>query len=149
MIHTHTDSVLSVHQMLAFIRAQPSVVERMLRNIETPAIGDLLVRIIQLDEQPGGAGVLEVRSRCSRDLRTTRSISTLVVIRRETCSAPCRPTLSLPLAGYAYSYRRAHQEHRFHGCPIPHCRHGELADWPRLQPLCARTCAKRYRSDLG
>ena len=48
--------------MLAFIRAQPNVVERMLRHIETPAIGDLLVRIIQLDEQPGGSGVLEVRS---------------------------------------------------------------------------------------
>lgn len=53
--------LLNIHQMLAFIRAQPDVVERLLRHIETPAIGDLLVRIIQLDEQPGGAGVLEVR----------------------------------------------------------------------------------------
>jgi hypothetical protein len=47
--------------MLAFIRAQPSIVERLLRHIETPSFVDLLVRIIQLDEQPGGAGVLEVR----------------------------------------------------------------------------------------
>ncbi|KAJ6622941.1 SIT4 phosphatase-associated protein-domain-containing protein [Mycena sp. CBHHK59/15] len=45
--------------MLAFIRAQPSVVERLLRHVETPSFVDLLVRIIQLDEQPGGAGVLE------------------------------------------------------------------------------------------
>ncbi|KAF7337855.1 Extragenic suppressor of kinetochore protein 1 [Mycena venus] len=46
-------------EMLAFIRAQPNIVERLLRHIETPSFVDLLVRIIQLDEQPGGAGVLE------------------------------------------------------------------------------------------
>ncbi|KAJ7878983.1 SIT4 phosphatase-associated protein-domain-containing protein, partial [Mycena olivaceomarginata] len=46
-------------EMLAFIRAQPDIVERLLRHIETPSFVDLLVRIIQLDEQPGGAGVLE------------------------------------------------------------------------------------------
>ena len=46
--------------MLAFIQSQPSVVERILRHVETPSFVDLLVRIIQLDEQPGGAGVLEV-----------------------------------------------------------------------------------------
>ncbi|KAJ7685736.1 SIT4 phosphatase-associated protein-domain-containing protein [Mycena polygramma] len=46
-------------EMLAFIRAQPDIVDRLLRHIETPSFVDLLVRIIQLDEQPGGAGVLE------------------------------------------------------------------------------------------
>ncbi|KAH8117023.1 SIT4 phosphatase-associated protein-domain-containing protein [Phellopilus nigrolimitatus] len=46
-------------EMLAFIQAQPAVVERILRHIETPAIVDLLVRIIQLDEYSAGAGVLE------------------------------------------------------------------------------------------
>lgn len=53
-------SFLSVRQMLEFILAQPAVVERILQHIETPAFSDLLVRIIQLDEQPVGAGVLEV-----------------------------------------------------------------------------------------
>ena len=47
--------------MLAFIRSQTNVVERLLRHIETPAIVDLLVRIVQLDEVPACAGVLEVR----------------------------------------------------------------------------------------
>ncbi|KAF8550431.1 SAPS-domain-containing protein [Imleria badia] len=46
-------------EMLAFIQSQPSVVERLLCHVETPSIVDLLVRIIQLDEHPGGAGVLE------------------------------------------------------------------------------------------
>ena len=46
--------------MLAFIQAQPHVVERILIQIETPAIVDLLVRIIQLDEYTSGANVLEV-----------------------------------------------------------------------------------------
>ncbi|KAJ6531097.1 SIT4 phosphatase-associated protein-domain-containing protein [Mycena capillaripes] len=46
-------------EMLAFIRAQPDIVDRLLRHIETPSFVDLLVRIIQLDEQPGGADVLE------------------------------------------------------------------------------------------
>ncbi len=47
-------------QMLAFIQAQYDIVERILRHIETPPFADLLVRIIQLDEHPAGAGVLEV-----------------------------------------------------------------------------------------
>lgn len=46
--------------MLAFIQAQPNIVERLLRHVETPSIVDMLVRILQLDEQPGGIGVLEV-----------------------------------------------------------------------------------------
>ena len=46
--------------MLAFIQSQPNVVERLLRHIETPAFVDLLVRIMQLDEQHSGSGVLEV-----------------------------------------------------------------------------------------
>lgn len=50
-------------QMLAFIQSQTNIVERLLRHIETPAFVDLLVRIMQLDEHPSGAGVLEVRPR--------------------------------------------------------------------------------------
>lgn len=46
--------------MFAFIRSQPDVVARLLLHVESPSIVDLLVRIIQLDEQPTGAGVLEV-----------------------------------------------------------------------------------------
>lgn len=48
--------------MLAFIQSQPSVVERLLQHVETPSIVDLIIRIIQLDEVSGGAGVLEVCS---------------------------------------------------------------------------------------
>lgn len=59
--------------MLAFIRAQPSVVERLLRHVETPSFVDLLVRIIQLDEQPGGAGVLEVS--CAASLMQSANTS--------------------------------------------------------------------------
>jgi hypothetical protein len=46
--------------MLKFIRAQRDIVDRILQHIEMPSFSDLLVRIIQLDEQPAGAGVLEV-----------------------------------------------------------------------------------------
>jgi hypothetical protein len=46
--------------MLAFIQSQRSIVERLIRHIETPSFVDLIVRIIQLDEHPAGAGVLEV-----------------------------------------------------------------------------------------
>ena len=49
--------------MLSFIESQPNIVEHILRHLETPAIGDLLVRIIQLDEYAPGAGVLDVRIR--------------------------------------------------------------------------------------
>lgn len=47
--------------MLAFIQAQPSVIDKILYHIETPAFADLLMRIVQLDEQPAGVGVLQVR----------------------------------------------------------------------------------------
>ncbi|KAI0273537.1 SIT4 phosphatase-associated protein-domain-containing protein [Gloeopeniophorella convolvens] len=46
-------------EMLQFIRAQRDIIERILQHIETPSFSDLLVRIIQLDEHPAGAGVLE------------------------------------------------------------------------------------------
>ncbi|KIM86236.1 hypothetical protein PILCRDRAFT_65387 [Piloderma croceum F 1598] len=46
-------------EMLAFIQSQTNIVERLLCHIETPAFVDLLVRIMQLDEHPSGAGVLE------------------------------------------------------------------------------------------
>ncbi len=46
--------------MLAFIQSLPNVVERILKHVENPSFVDLLVRIIQLDEYPGGTGVLEV-----------------------------------------------------------------------------------------
>jgi hypothetical protein len=46
--------------MLKFVRAQRDIVDRILQHIEIPSFSDLLVRIIQLDEQPAGAGVLEV-----------------------------------------------------------------------------------------
>ncbi|KAI0693353.1 SIT4 phosphatase-associated protein-domain-containing protein [Cytidiella melzeri] len=46
-------------EVLAFIQAQPNVVERLLRHIETPAFADLLVRVIQLDEIPSCSGVLD------------------------------------------------------------------------------------------
>ncbi len=48
--------------MLAFIKSQPSIVENFLRHIEVPPFVDLLIRIIQLDELPEGAGTLEVRT---------------------------------------------------------------------------------------
>lgn len=46
-------------EMLAFIQAQPSIVERLLQHIEVSSVVDLLVRIIQLDETPAGSGVVE------------------------------------------------------------------------------------------
>ncbi|KAF6763649.1 SIT4 phosphatase-associated protein-domain-containing protein [Ephemerocybe angulata] len=46
-------------EMIAFIQAQPNVVDRILQHIETSPFVDLLVRIIQLDEHAAGSGVLE------------------------------------------------------------------------------------------
>ncbi|KAF9014193.1 SIT4 phosphatase-associated protein-domain-containing protein [Cyathus striatus] len=46
-------------EMLAFIQSQPSIVERLLRHIETPAFPELFSRIIELDDRPEVSGVLE------------------------------------------------------------------------------------------
>ncbi|KIY70423.1 SAPS-domain-containing protein [Cylindrobasidium torrendii FP15055 ss-10] len=46
-------------EMLAFIQSLPTPVESLLKHIDNPPFVELLVRIIQLDEYPGGSGVLE------------------------------------------------------------------------------------------
>lgn len=46
--------------MLSFIRSQPFVLERILRKIHSPAIVDLLFRIIQCEDAPSGQGVIDV-----------------------------------------------------------------------------------------
>ena len=58
--------------MLAFIQDQPSTIDKLLYHIETPAFADLLMRIVQLDEQPAGVGVLQVRWRPENSTGLTR-----------------------------------------------------------------------------
>ncbi|KDQ19756.1 hypothetical protein BOTBODRAFT_142481 [Botryobasidium botryosum FD-172 SS1] len=41
-------------EMFAFIKSQPSVIERLINHIQSPAIVDLLFRIIQLEDHLGG-----------------------------------------------------------------------------------------------
>lgn len=48
-------------EMLAFIQAQPNIVERLLKHIECPAFIDLIVQIIVLDEHQRCGEVIEVR----------------------------------------------------------------------------------------
>ncbi|KAH9001359.1 SIT4 phosphatase-associated protein-domain-containing protein [Lactarius akahatsu] len=73
-------------EMLQFIRAQRDIIERILQHIEMPSFSDLLVRIIQLDEQPAGAGVLEwlseerLMTRLVRRLSPTHSPDMHVVV---------------------------------------------------------------------
>lgn len=47
-------------QMLGYIRMQPAIVERLLANITSPAVVDLLIRIIQCEDNADGQGVLGV-----------------------------------------------------------------------------------------
>lgn len=79
--------------MLAFIRSQRAIVERILQHIETPAIVDLLVRIMQLDEHTAGMGVLEVchcpQSTHGRTLITRRpAVALQGAINTTTCGPP-------------------------------------------------------------
>ncbi|KAH6902440.1 phosphatase associated protein, partial [Coprinopsis sp. MPI-PUGE-AT-0042] len=46
-------------EMIEFIQRQPNIVERVLQHVETAPFVDILIRIIQLDENPAGTGVLE------------------------------------------------------------------------------------------
>lgn len=63
--------------MLGFIRSQPAIVERLLANITSPAVVDLLIRIIQCEDSADGQGVLGVRPpslpRLPRLPRSTRA----------------------------------------------------------------------------
>jgi len=53
--------LMSSVEMLAFIQAQPNIVERLLKHIECSAFVDLIVQIIVLDEHQRCGEVIEVR----------------------------------------------------------------------------------------
>ncbi|PWN41309.1 SAPS-domain-containing protein [Ceraceosorus guamensis] len=53
-------------EMLDFIRSQPRITDRFVAHLETPAVVDLLYRIIQCEEAVPGAGVIDWLS--SREL---------------------------------------------------------------------------------
>ncbi|CEH14755.1 SAP family cell cycle dependent phosphatase-associated protein [Ceraceosorus bombacis] len=53
-------------EMLHFIRSQPRITDRFVAHLETPAVVDLLYRIIQCEEAVPGAGVIDWLS--SREL---------------------------------------------------------------------------------
>jgi serine/threonine-protein phosphatase 6 regulatory subunit 3 len=61
LLHVMISHSIVTSQMIAFIKSQPNVVERLLAHIETPAIVDLILRVLQVEDQPGGAGVIDVR----------------------------------------------------------------------------------------
>ncbi|ORX98993.1 SAPS-domain-containing protein [Basidiobolus meristosporus CBS 931.73] len=46
-------------EMIAFIKSQPGAVDKFLLHLETPAIMDIVLKLISLDELPSGAGVIE------------------------------------------------------------------------------------------
>ena len=48
-------------QMLDFIKSQPSILERLMSHIETPAIVDLIFRMLHMDDSSGSSGVVEAR----------------------------------------------------------------------------------------
>ena len=58
--------------MLHFIQSQPSILDRLLAQIESPPFVDLVFRIIQVEDLPGGAGVIDVRPSLipSQDIRS-------------------------------------------------------------------------------
>ncbi|KAJ1564624.1 hypothetical protein HK096_007056, partial [Nowakowskiella sp. JEL0078] len=45
--------------MVAFIRSQPNVVQKLLTHISTSAIADLLLKLITVEELPEGAGIVD------------------------------------------------------------------------------------------
>lgn len=47
--------------MLDFIKSQPSILERLMAHLETPAIVDLIFRMLHMDGISGGSGVVEAR----------------------------------------------------------------------------------------
>ncbi|ORX92115.1 SAPS-domain-containing protein [Basidiobolus meristosporus CBS 931.73] len=46
-------------EMVLFIREQPDAIDKFLSHLETPAIMDIVLKLISLDELPNGAGVVE------------------------------------------------------------------------------------------
>ncbi|KAK9768391.1 sporulation-induced protein [Basidiobolus ranarum] len=46
-------------EMIAFIKDQPDSIDKFLLHLETPAIMDIVLKLISLDELPNGAGVVE------------------------------------------------------------------------------------------
>jgi hypothetical protein len=54
-------NLFCARQMIAFIKGLPDIVERMVDKIESPAVQDMLLRIVACEEA-GAAGTIQVRS---------------------------------------------------------------------------------------
>jgi len=65
--------------MLDFVRGLPRITERFVAHLETPAVVDLLYRIVQCDESVPAAGVIEVSAKC-RPVSSRRSLCTTVAV---------------------------------------------------------------------
>jgi hypothetical protein len=63
------------HEMLAFVKSQPAILERLLAKIDSPAIVDLLFRIIQCEDLPAGQGIIDWLSTESLIPRLTALLS--------------------------------------------------------------------------
>ena len=138
-------------QMLAFIQSQPSIVERLLRHVETPSFVDLLVRIIQLDEQISGAGVLEespliilIRERADVFLHYS------VAFVGKPHGSLDRTVITYPHKRRPYRGNRADQGHHINGNTIPWSRaYRRSTERPGIEPLCARTGSSRQCVKIG
>lgn len=107
--------------MLAFIQAQPSIVERLLQHIEVSSFVDLLVRIIQLDETPAGSGVVEVCVLLYTPLELGDNCYAVVFFRKFDGQID-RSTVARPFYRYPHNRRRLDKRNHFDGYPVPRCR---------------------------
>ncbi|KAI9358621.1 SIT4 phosphatase-associated protein-domain-containing protein [Zopfochytrium polystomum] len=64
-----------VVEMLAFIRRQPNVVERMLRHMANASIAELLLKIISVEELPDGQGIISVHNTASQTILDVIAVS--------------------------------------------------------------------------
>lgn len=56
--------------MMEFFRTIPNVVPDLLKHVECPMTMDLLLKIIALDRNEGGQGIVEVRRQCNKKKKT-------------------------------------------------------------------------------
>lgn len=54
-------------ETLRFVKAQPDVVNVMLRHVDSPMIMDLLLKIIAMEKNEGGMGIVDVWQSCTFD----------------------------------------------------------------------------------
>jgi SIT4-associating protein SAP185/190 len=115
-----------MEEMLDFFRSLDNVVPDMLQHVDCPVIMDLLLKIISLEKNEGGQGMVDVC--CDAEVEESQANTRVVATAAESCPASDILSRPEPVDLHPDLGRRFPQSHNHHTRPVRH--RAQRADTP-------------------